>query len=301
MAGSGNKIIIGIVIFSGLAFVMFAFIIFIALMRSSDGYFLDKYSLAGRVAIIDVQGVIVDSEDIVRQLNKYEDDGSVKALILRIDTPGGGVAASQEIYDGILKFKESGKAVIVSMGAIAASGGYYIACAADTIMANPGTLTGSIGVIFSFPTFEKLMETVGIELEVFKAGELKDVGNYSREVTPEEREMLQAAIDDTYDQFINVIAETREMEIEHVREMSDGSIYTGRQALELGLIDELGTYEDAISLAGEIADLGDDPRVVKEHVRERRFWWEYAQRLLGWGEKALSQRLWPYIEYRFTY
>jgi protease-4 len=301
MAGSGNKIIIGIVIFSGLAFVMFAFIIFIALMRSSDGYFLEKYSLGGRVAIIDVKGVIEDSENIVRQLNKYEDDSSVKALILRIDTPGGGVAASQEIYDGILNFKESEKTVIASMGAIAASGGYYIACAADTIMANPGTLTGSIGVIFSFPTFEKLMNKVGIELEVFKAGELKDVGNYSREVTHDERKMLQAALDDTYDQFIAVIAETREMEIDRVREISDGSIYTGRQALELGLIDELGTFEDAISLAGEITDLGDDPRTVKERIRRQRYWWDYAQKLLGWGEKALSQRVWPYIEYRYSY
>jgi protease-4 len=301
MAGSGNKIIIGIVIFSGLAFVMFAFIIFIALMRSSDGYFLEKYSLGGRVAIIDVKGVIEDSENIVRQLNKYEDDSSVKALILRIDTPGGGVAASQEIYDGILNFKESEKTVIASMGAIAASGGYYIACAADTIMANPGTLTGSIGVIFSFPTFEKLMNKVGIELEVFKAGELKDVGNYSREVTPDERKMLQAALDDTYDQFIAVIAETREMEIDRVREISDGSIYTGRQALELGLIDELGTFEDAISLAGEMTDLGKDPKTVKERIRRQSYWWDYAQKLLGWGEKALSQRLWPYIEYRFTY
>jgi len=301
MAGSGNKIIIGIVIFSAFAFMIFAFIIFIVLMRGSDGYFLDKYSLAGRVAVIDVKGVIEDSDDVVRQLNKYEDDSSVKALILRIDSPGGGVAASQEIYEGILKFKESGKTVIASMGAIAASGGYYIACAADTIMANPGTLTGSIGVIFSFPTFEKLMKSVGIELEVFKAGEMKDVGNYSREVTPEEREMLQAAIDDTYDQFINLVAESREIDLERVREIADGSIFTGRQAMELGLVDELGTYEDAKALAGRLTDLGDDPNIVKEHERRQRFWWEYAQKLLGLGEKALGQRLWPYIEYRYGY
>jgi len=301
MAGSGNRIIIGIVIFSAFAFMIFAFIIFIVLMRGSDGYFLDKYSLAGRVAVIDVKGVIEDSEDVVRQLNKYEDDSSVKALILRIDSPGGGVAASQEIYEAVLKFRESDKLVIASMGAIAASGGYYIACAADTIMANPGTLTGSIGVIFSFPTFEKLMKTVGIELEVFKAGELKDVGNYSREVTLEERKMLQAAIDDTYDQFISVVAESRDIDLERIREIADGSIYTGRQAMELRLIDELGTYEDAKALAGQLTDLGDDPRIIKEHVRRQRFWWEYAQKLLGLGEKVLGQRLWPYIEYRYSY
>jgi len=301
MSKTGNKIIIGIVLFSVIMFVIFAFIIFISVIRSSDGYFLDKYSLAGRVAIIDVKGVIDDSEEIVRQLDKYEDDSSVKALILRIDSPGGGVAASQEIYDGVLKFKDGGKLVIASMGAIAASGGYYIACAADTILANPGSLTGSIGVIFSFPTFEKLMRTVGIELEVFKAGELKDVGNYSREVTPEEREMLQAAIDDTYDQFISVVSETRELELERVRKIADGSIFTGRQALDLGLIDKLGTLDDAISLAGELADLGDDPKTVKERIRRRPLWWEYAASLVGLGEEVFNNRPWPYIEYRYSY
>jgi protease-4 len=301
MSKTGNKIIIGIIVFSVFMFIVFALIIFVSVIRSSDGYFLDKYSLAGRVAIIDVKGVIDDSEDIVRQLDNYEDDSSVKALILRIDSPGGGVAASQEIYDGILKFKDSGKYVIASMGAIAASGGYYIACAADTIMANPGSLTGSIGVIFSFPTFEKLMKTVGIELEVFKAGDLKDLGNYSREATPEERRMMQAAIDDTYDQFINVVSETRNLDLEEVRKIADGSIFTGRQALELGLIDELGTLDDAISMAGELSDLGDDPRTIKERIRRKPLIWEYAKSLVGLGENVLNNRLWPYIEYRYSY
>ncbi|UCC78758.1 MAG: signal peptide peptidase SppA [Candidatus Zixiibacteriota bacterium] len=277
------------------------FIIFIGIMRSSDGYLLDKYSLVGRVAIIDVKGVIEDSEDIVRQLDNYEDDKSIKALVLRIDSPGGGVAASQEVYDRILKFRDSGKIVIASMGAIAASGGYYIACAADTILANPGSLTGSIGVILSFPTFEKLMKTIGIEIEVFKAGELKDVGNLSREVTPEERRMMQAAINDTYDQFITVVAEARGLDLEEVRKIADGSIYTGRQAFELGLIDEFGTLDDAISLAGELTDLGDDPRTVKERIRRKPLLWEYAKSLLGMGEDVLSNRLWPYIEYRYSY
>ncbi len=301
MSKTGNKIIIGIILFSVFMFVIFMFIIFFAVMRGSDGYLLDKYSLVGRVAIIDVKGVIEDSGEIVRQLNKYEDDSSVKALVLRIDSPGGGVAASQEIYEGVLEFKDSGKSVIASMGAMAASGGYYIACAADTILANPGSLTGSIGVIFSFPTFEKLMNTIGIKLEVFKSGKLKDVGNYSREVTPEERKMLQAAIDDTYEQFIDVVSETRELDLEEVQKLADGSIFTGRQAIELGLIDELGTLNDAISIAGELADLGDDPRTVKESIRRRPLLWEYAKNLVGLGGDVLNKGLWPYIEYRYGY
>jgi protease-4 len=301
MSKGGNRIIVAIVLFSGFIFIVFAFFIFIGIMRGSDGYLLERYSLAGRVAIVDVNGVIEDSENIVRQLNKYEDDNSVKALILRIDSPGGGVASSQEIYDRVVKFRDNGKTVIASLGAIAASGGYYIACAADTIVANPGTITGSVGVILSFPTFEKLMKTVGIEIEVFKSGEMKDVGNISRETTPEERKMLQAAIDDTYDQFINVVSENRHLELDAVREIADGSIFTGRQALDLGLIDELGTFQDAISLAGQITGLGDNPRTVEERIKRKPFWWEYAQSLLGLGESAINLRSWPYIEYRYSY
>lgn len=301
MGRSRDKIIIGVILISALVFAVFAFFIFIGIMGSSDGFLLDNYSFSGRVAIIDVKGVIEYSDDIVRQLNKYEDDSSVKALIMRIDTPGGGVAASQEIYQGVLEFKESGRPVIASMGAIAASGGYYIACAADTIIANPGTLTGSIGVIFSFMTFEKLMETVGVELEVFKSGQLKDVGNYSRKVTPAERKMLQAAIDDTYDQFINVVAHSRKLDIDEVRKLSDGSIFTGKQAMENGLIDELGTFKDAISLAGKLADIGDDPKTVQERPLRRPIWMDYAKSIFGFGDKLLNDRTWPYIEYRYSY
>lgn len=301
MSKSGNRIVIGIVLVSGLLFVIFAVLFFAFLMRGPDSYVLDRYSLGGRVAIIDIKGVIDDSEGVIRQLDRYEDDSSVKALILRIDSPGGGVAASQEIYERVNKFKESGKTVVVSMGAIAASGGYYIACAADTIVANPGTLTGSIGVIFSFPTFKKLMQTVGIKLEVFKSGAMKDVGNYSRDVTPQERKMLQAAIDDTYDQFITAVSLERGIDLDKVREMADGSIYTGRQAMELGLVDELGSLDDAIVIAGEVSDLGDNPRIIRERPRRQPFWWEMAKSLLGVGENIISPKKWPYIEYRYGY
>jgi len=158
-----------------------------------------------------------------------------------------------------------------------------------------------MGVICSFMTFEKLMETVGVELEVFKSGQLKDVGNYSRKVTPAERKMLQAAIDDTYDQFINVVAVSRSIDIEDVRKLSDGSIFTGRQAMKNGLIDELGTFEDALSIAGNLAEIGDDPKTVKERPHRRSLWMDYAKDILGLGNKLLNDRTWPYIEYRYSY
>jgi len=259
-------------------------------------------ALGGRIAQIDIKGVIEDSEDIVRQIRKYDDDNSIKGLVLRVDSPGGGVAASQEIYDQLMRFKENGKIIVASMGAVAASGGYYVSCAADSIVANPGTITGSIGVILSYPVFEQLLDKVGLKMEVIKSGDLKDVGNFARKVTPEDRKMLQALIDDTYDQFVNVVAESRDLVIDDARKISDGSIYTGRQAMELGLVDRLGTLRDAISVAGGMADLGDDPRVIKERPIKRPFWTALGG-ILGVDMEALlaQQRQWPTLQYIYGY
>jgi protease-4 len=212
------------------------------------------------------------------------------------------VAASQEIYDQLMKFKNDGKIIVVSMGAVAASGGLYVSCAGDTILANPGTITGSIGVILSYPVLEQLMGKVGMKIEVIKSGRLKDVGNYAREVTAEDRRMLQSLIDDTYDQFVNVVAESREIETKEVKKFADGSIFTGRQAYEMGLIDRLGTLEDAISIAGEMTDLGDDPRIVKERPSRRPFW-PLVENLLGVDLGSLfdSGRTWPALEYLYGY
>jgi protease-4 len=247
---------------------------------------------------VDVRGAIYDSQDIVRQLKKYQNDSSVKGLILRIDSPGGGVAASQEIYDQLLKFRDEGKVIVASMGSVAASGGYYVACAADTIFANPGTITGSIGVVLSYPVASELMEKAGLSMETVKSGDVKDVGNYAREVTPEDREMLQALIDDTHEQFVDVVVNSRGLEMSEVLEMSDGSIFSGRQALQLGLIDKLGTLQDAISLLGEMVDLGDDPDVIKERPVRRPFWASLGT-LLGIDPDLIesAMRTWPSLDY----
>jgi protease-4 len=299
MAQNRDKIIILIIV--GAAFVLFMAFSIIFLFVSSPISGTSFPPIRGdSVALIEISGVIEKSDDVVRQLKEYEDDNSIKALVLRVDSPGGGVAAAQEIYDQLLKFKESKKFIVVSMGSLAASGGYYVSCAADTIFADPGTLTGSIGVIFSYPILQNLMDKVGVQMQVVKSGKLKDVGSFSREPTPEEIKMLQSVIDDTYDQFINVVADGRNLEVDYVKSIADGSVFTGRQAQEKGLVDKLGTLEDAIAKAGEMANLGSHPRVVKERRLRRTFFQELIG-ALGLDEVKSSIHLWPTMEYRYNY
>jgi protease-4 len=303
MAKNKDKIIIAIIL--GCVFVGFIgfVLIFWGMNKSIDFATQDNgfsfKGLGGKIALIEVNGVIEGSDDVVRQVIKYQKDNTIKGIVLRVDSPGGGVAASQEIYDQLRKYKEDGKHVVVSMGSVAASGGYYISCASDSIVANPGTITGSIGVIFSFHVLDSLLNKVGVRLEVFKSGKMKDVGNYDREVTNDERKMLQSVIDDTYEQFVNVVADSRGLEVDEVKSLADGSIYTGQQALDLGLVDKLGTLQDAISLAGEMCNLGDNPIVIKER-RTRMTWWEAVMQKLGIDPAMLTGgKSGPSLEYRF--
>ena len=256
--------------------------------------------LGDKVAIIEITGPIHTSADAVKQLKKYRDDGSVKAVVLRINSPGGGVAASQEIYEQVLKFKEAGKYVVTSMASVCASGGYLVACASDTIIANPGTLTGSIGVILSYPIFEELMGKVGIKIEVIKSGEMKDVGSSARELTYREREMLEGVIFDSYDQFVKIVTDNRDLDREYVESLADGSLFTGRQAIEHGLIDRLGTLEDAVTVAGIMSDLGESPKIIREK-RFKGYWWEILFEVLGIEGDLPNLKIgWPTIEYRLA-
>ena len=298
MAKNRDKLIILIIVGAALVFfVGFSVVLFVVSQSASDMSFAP---IGNKIALIDVTGVIEKSDDIIRQLKKYEDDSSIKALVLRIDSPGGGVAASQEIYDQLKKFKEKHKYIVVSMGAVAASGGYYIACAADTIFADPGTLTGSIGVIFSYPVLQTLLDKVGVKMQVIKSGKLKDVGNYAREPSPEDIAMLQSVIDDTYDQFINVVADGRNLELSYVKGLADGSVFTGRQAQEKGLVDKLGTLEDAIVKAGQMSDLGSNPRVIKERRINHTLLDDLIGKL-GLEDVKSNIHLWPSLEYRYNY
>ncbi len=197
-----------------------------------------------KIGIVRIQDVILSSERTVRQLKRMREESSIVAVILRIESPGGGVAASQEIFEAVKKFKSANKKIYASFGSVGASGGYYIACAADSIWANPGTITGSIGVIFQFPFTEDLLKKIGVGVETIKSGKYKDVGSFHRRTSPDERLYLQSLIDDTYQQFQQVVVEFRHLDTAALHRISDGRIFTGRQALELGLVDKLGTLED---------------------------------------------------------
>ncbi len=225
--------------------------------------FTYKIPLGGKVALVRIEGMILDSRYVIEELKDYSENLSIKAVVLRIDSPGGGVVPSQEIYEEIKKLKEK-KKVVVSMGSVAASGGYYIACPADLIVANSGTLTGSIGVIMEIPSFEGLMEKIGVKTQTIKSGKHKDIGSIFKSMSDEDKKILQSVLDDVHDQFIKAVSESRGMTYEDVKELADGRIFTGKKAKELGFVDELGNLEDAIKLAGELAGIKGKPRVVSK-------------------------------------
>lgn len=229
-----------------------------------------------QIGIIRVSDIIISSEEIVEGIYKLKKEESIKALVIRLNSPGGGVAASQEIYEAVLDFKKSGKKVIISMGGIAASGAYYIACAGDTVIANPGTITGSIGVIFQFPYFQKLFKKIGVEMEVIKSGDFKDAGSPHRKMSKKERAVFQQLIDDTWMQFVEAVSNGRGIPIESVKKLADGRIFSGKQALAVGLVDQLGTFEFAKGVARKAAGLSDDAKTFEFH-RKKAFW----ERVMG--------------------
>ncbi len=216
------------------------------------------------VAIVRVEGPILDSYQTVEELKTFADDPLVKAIVIRIDSPGGGVAPSQEIYNAVKRVRrENNKTVVASMGTVAASGGYYIAVATDRILANPGTLTGSIGVIMQMANFQELLEKIGVKSVVVKTGKFKDLGSPFRPMVEEERQLLESVMNDTLSQFIEAVAEGRSMDTAEVEQLADGRVFTGRQARSVLLIDEIGDLQDAIKLAGELGGIEGTPRVLE--------------------------------------
>ncbi len=269
------------------------------LLRDEDGI-TDRGTAIGVVAI---EGVISSelAERTVRQLTKYGDDASIKAIVLRIDSPGGGVASSQELYEEVKRVRSAGKLVVASMGSVAASGGYYVACVADRIFANAGTVTGSIGVIVQLANASELLHKVGIESTVITSGPFKDSGNPTRPLRPEERQVFQALVDDVYQQFIEAVAQGRNLPLDEVRQAADGRIYTGRQAKDLQLIDQLGSLHDAIRYAASRIGIVGKPKLVQEG--KERLWWlrfffESLTDALVWAPfskaEAVLQYRWPY-------
>jgi protease-4 len=230
-----------------------------------------------KLAVVELKGEIESADDIVRQLKKYRDDKAIKGIILRIDSPGGGVVASQEMYEEMRRTRDAGKPVVVSMGALAASGGYYVACGASKLVANRGTLTGSIGVIGEFLQLHEALNKLGIAVKTIKSGRLKDAGSPTHPMSKDAEKYFQSLMDNVHDQFIGVVTTERKLDHDKVLEIADGRVFTGEQALALGLVDTLGTFEDAIRIAAELAGIEGEPSLVREQERKR--WW--VERIFG--------------------
>lgn len=248
-------------------------------LQGSKGNQAPAVKRAGVIAVVRIDGMISDAGKstpfgagsggprLLEELRALAADDSVKAVVLRINSPGGSASTSQEIGDQIDLIRKNGKAVVTSMGEIAASGGYWIAAKSDQIVANPATLTGSIGVIMEFAQLTELYNKIGYESRVIKSGPHKDIGSSAREITPEEYKILQSMIDDIYEQFIDVVAAGRKMTREQVKALADGRIFTGRQAKEAGLVDRLGNYYDAIEVARQLAGIQGQPE-IREYGRK---------------------------------
>jgi protease-4 len=263
---------------------IFLSLVFIGLILLSASFFTlakvigssgkDDYYSKGRgdkIALVEINDVIMTSQNKVQEIKKYREDKSIKAIVLRVDSPGGGVAASQEIYEEVRKTRDAGKPVIVSMGSVAASGGYYISCGANIIVANPGTVTGSIGVIANFISFKDLADKIGIKENTVKSGKLKDAGNPLIDMNDTVRAYFQDLINNTFDQFLEVVSRERKIDRNKLLEYADGRVFTGVQAKEIGLIDSLGTLEDAIRIAANTAGIEDEPRIIKTRKKESIF------------------------------
>lgn len=253
-------------------FLAAVFLIILYVGNSSVGTFIP---FGGSVAVVKIQGPIFESEPFIKELKQVDDNSSIKAIVLRIDSPGGAVAASQEIFEQVKKIKET-KKIVVSMGTVAASGAYYIASCAHKILASPGTITGSIGVIMESFDVGELMRWAHLESRVLKSGKFKDTGSIYRELTPEERVYLQTLLDNMYQQFMGAVSEGRNIPLEEIKKLAEGKVYTGEQALKVRLVDGYGTLYDAIDEAKKLAGLAEDAHVI--WPREERLPWSWLPR-----------------------
>src|SRR5437867_3525815 len=257
-----NRMLIWLLLGGG-AFILLAIIaIAVALTVGSDE--AAEFPFSDRIQVVDVQGELLESRPILEQLKRYEDSNSIKAILLNIDSPGGGVAVSQEIYAEIKRLREKkDKTIIAYLSSTGASGAYYVACAANKIVANPGTIVGSIGVIAEWVNYADLLEWAKVKDVVFKTGEFKDTGSPSRPLTDNERKYFQGLIDDMYVQFLEAVSAGRKLDLQEVRSIADGRVFTGRDAKERKLIDEIGNFQDAVELTAKLAGISGKPRLLR--------------------------------------
>lgn len=263
MTSRGRTIAIALAVTAGVIVVFFLTVWVLMSVLEGGGL-----PVGQKVAVVELEGIILQADGVVRELNEHRENASVRAVVIRVNSPGGVVAPTQEIYSAILRLRKSGKPVVASLGSVAASGGYYVATAADRIYASPGTLTGSIGVIMQMANLEGLLKKVGVDYVVVKSGQYKDIGNIARPMTPEERRMLQALLDDVYEQFVDAVAQGRKLDKATVEGFADGRIVSGQQAKQLKMVDALGGLDDAIEAAATLAGLPPKPRLI---LPRRRF------------------------------
>ena len=261
-----HPVISGICLLTLIGMVFFAAIYGLGLFRGEN-----PLNLGEKVGVIPIEGIIGDAGEIIDQINEFADSNGIRAVVLRIDTPGGSVAPSQEIYQAVRELRKK-KKVVVSMGSVAASGGYLIAVAADRIVANPGTITGSISAVMHYANVEELLKKVGVRSSVIKSGKFKDIGSPVREMTAEERSLIQGIVDDIYDQFVRTVSENRKIPLSKIVRLADGRVFTGRQAKELGLIDDLGGLQDAVLLAGRLSGMKEKPEIVHGMKKKKTLW-----------------------------
>ncbi|GJL78517.1 MAG: multidrug transporter [Nitrospinaceae bacterium] len=254
-----------------------------------------------QIAVVEIQGMITRSREIVQQLRKFQRAPNVKGIILRIDSPGGAVGPSQEIYNAVVKIKEDGKKkIFASLGSVAASGGYYIASPADEIFANPGTLTGSIGVIMAFSNIQDLISKIGVKPEVIKSGEFKDAGSPVRPISTEERQLLQNLVDDVHLQFVEDVAKGRNLSTEDVKQLADGRVFTGRQAKKLDMVDQLGGLQDAIDLLATQANIVGPPQIIQEKEKVPFIDWLLQSTLQKNLTETFSSHAFPAPQFLWT-
>jgi protease-4 len=293
---SGNKRpILTVAVILGITALFLGMVLTVVFALSGSGFSL---SLHERIGVILIEGPITESQQIIKQLVDFKKDDRIKAIILRVNSPGGGVAPSQEIYREVRKTILT-KRVVASMGSVAASGGYYIASAADKIVANPGTLTGSIGVIMEFVQLEDLLKKLGVGMEVLKSGEFKDIGSPHRPMSQREKELIQNLILDIQAQFVEAVAQGRNLSEEKIQEIADGRILSGAQSKELGLVDHLGNFEDAVDLAKEMAGIKGEVSLVYPKRTGASLWDILLHDASLALVKAIRNILIPRIEYRW--
>jgi protease-4 len=257
-----------------------------------------SFMVSPRIGVIPITGIITDSQRVVDQLVTFRKDRKIRAIILRIDSPGGTVGPSQEIHREVKRTVQE-KKIIASLGSIAASGGYYAATAADKIVSNPGTITGSIGVLMEFMRIEDLLDKMGIGFEVVKSGEFKDVGSPHRQMTKKERALLQELITDVQDQFVQAVAEGRGMTREKVVELADGRIFSGARAQEMGLVDRLGNFQDAVQLAKEMSQIEGEVTLVYPEKQRLSIWELFAQSTISQLFSLVQDQLGGRLAYRW--